>query len=133
MSKFRNDLLVRKAFLEEAAVSPRIASCSMASVLPIEDRLKIPGQSKALVWLSGDFSVLGQSWGIEFWDFDTESYRKLYSYVVHPQEVLDQLYVALKGQAEKNHCVVSTMLERTNVLMVEFMFRDILRGRPVIV
>ena len=77
--------------------------------------------------------MLGQSWGIEFWDFDTESYRKLYSYVAHPQEVLDQLYLALKGQAEKNHCVVSTVLERANVHMAEFMFRDILRGRPVIV
>ena len=133
LSKFRNDLLVRKVFLEAAAASPRIASCSMASVLPIEDRLKIPGQSKALVWLSGDFSVLGQSWGIEFWDFDTDSYRMLYSYVAHPQEVLDQLYLALEGKAEKNHCVVSTVLERANVLMAEFMFRDILRGRPVIV
>ena len=91
----------------------------MASVLPIEDRLKIPGQSKALVWLSGDLSVLGQSWGIEFWNSDTESYRKLYSYVAHPQEVLDQLYLALKGQAEKNHCVVSTVLERANVHMAQ--------------
>ena len=133
LSKFRNDLLVRKVFLEAAAVSPRIASCSMASVLPIEDRLKIPGQSKALIWLSGDFSALGQSWGIEFWDFDADSYRKLYSYVAHPQEVLEQLYLALEGKAEKNHCVVSTVLERANVLMAEFMFRDILRGRPVIV
>ena len=77
LAKFHNDLLVRKVFLEAAAASPRIASCSMASVLPIEDRLKIPGQSKALVWLSGDFSVPGQSWGVAFWDFDTESYWKL--------------------------------------------------------
>ena len=80
---------MHSVFLEAAAASPRIASCPMASVLPIEDILEIMGQSKALVWLSGDFSVLGQSWGIEFWDFDTESYRKLYSYVAHPQEVLD--------------------------------------------
>ena len=66
LSKFRNDLLVRKVFFEATTANPCIASCSMASVLSIEDSLKIPGQSKALVWLSGDFSVLGQPWDIEF-------------------------------------------------------------------
>jgi site-specific DNA-cytosine methylase len=133
LRKFQNDLLIRKKFLTAAASNPRIASCSMVSVLPVEERLKVPGQSKWLIWLGGDFSVLGQSFGIEYWDADTDTYRKVYSYVAHPQGVLDQLRSALAGNAKKGMAVVSTVLERANVLMAEFMFRDILANRPCIV
>jgi hypothetical protein len=110
--------------LTAAASNPRVASCSMVSVLPAEERLKVPGQSKWLVWLGGDFSVLGQSFGIEYWDAGTDTYRRVYSYIAHPQGVLDQLRSALAGNSKKGMAVVSTILERANVLMAGFMLRQ---------
>jgi hypothetical protein len=39
----------------------------MTAILPLEQRLVIPGQSKWLVWLLGDFVIKAQSFGIEMW------------------------------------------------------------------
>ena len=65
--KFHNDLLTDKKRMYACKDNPRAASWSMTSVLPLEQRLSILGQSKWLVWLSGDFSKKAQSFGIEMW------------------------------------------------------------------
>ena len=67
LAKFHNDLLVYKHLMYACRDNPRVASCSMASIQPLEQRLAIPGQSKWLVCLSGDFSIKAQSFGIEMW------------------------------------------------------------------
>ena len=65
LAKFHNDLLVYKHLMYACMDNPRVASCSMASILPLEQQLAMPGQSKCLVWLSGDFRIKAQSFGIE--------------------------------------------------------------------
>ena len=130
LAKFQNDLLVRRAFFEAAAQNPAIASCSMVSVMPLCDRLLVPGQSKMLVYLSGDFSLVGQSFGIEF---EYPMHTKLCCFISHPPETLRLLREVLNGLAvEDGLIIMSSVLERQNKLMAEFMFRTYLASRPCI-
>ena len=132
LAKFHNDMSVRRRFLEAAADNPRIVTCSMVSVMSVDDRLCVPGQSKWLVWLSGDFSLEGNSYGIEFWHPELGN-CKWWSFIRHPDNVVKALRVALAGKAGKHQAVVSSVLERQNKLYAEFQWRKILAGRPVII
>ena len=64
-AKFHNDIKIYKQFFKLLANNPRLASCSMVSAMRLEDRLEVPGQSKHLMWVSGDFSIEGQAFGVE--------------------------------------------------------------------
>ncbi len=66
-AKFRNDMHVYRLLMYACRDNPAVATCSMVSMLPLDQRLAVPGQSKWLVWLSGDFSMKAQSYGIELW------------------------------------------------------------------
>ena len=68
LAKFMNDPSVRRRFLQAAVANPWLVMCSMVSMVDVTERIKMPGQSKWLVWLSGDFSVKGNSSGIQSWD-----------------------------------------------------------------
>ena len=57
LRKGHNDLLIRRYYLEAAALNPLVASASMVSLLKPEDRLLVPGQSQLLAWYSGDLSL----------------------------------------------------------------------------
>jgi hypothetical protein len=131
LAKGRNDLLIRRVFLEACIRDPRLASTSMVNLMTLENRMLVPGQSKYLVWLSGDFSVLGQSFGFEA---TYPTHIRLYSFLPHPEEIIVMLRAALNGDADKNGLiVVSTVLERQNKLMAEFQYRKEIAGRPCIV
>ena len=106
-----------------------VATASMVSLLPLQQRLQIPGQSKWLVWLSGDFSMLGQSYGVEMWHPDL-GHIKRYAVIKHPQATIDALRHALAGKSVKGVAIVSSVCERLNKLMGEFHFRDLIKGRP---
>ena len=127
--KFHNDMLVYKHMLYACRDNPRVATASMVSLLPLQQRLQIPGQSKYLVWLSGDFSMLGQSYGIEMWHPDL-GHIKRYAVIRHPQATIDALRKALAGKSVKGVAIVSSVCERLNKLMGEFHFRDLIKGRP---
>ena len=130
--KFHNDLLTYKKLMYACRDNPRVASCSMASVLPLEQRLSIPGQSKWLVWLSGDFSKKAQSFGIEMWHPVLGEIRQ-YAVMSHPPEVLAEFARAAAGNATKGEAIVSSVLERQNKAMAEWQFRKLIAGRPCIV
>ena len=66
-AKFLNDMRVYRLLMYACRDNPAVATCSLVSLLPLEQRLAVPGQSKWLVWLSGDFSMKAQSYGIELW------------------------------------------------------------------
>jgi hypothetical protein len=133
LAKFHNELLIRKLFLEAAMLNPNLAACSMLSVLRVADRLKVPGESTMLVWLSGDFSMEGNSFGVEFWDA-VLGYRREYCFVPHPAAVITALREALAGLSEKKgYAIVSSVCERQNKLMAEFQWRRDIAGRPCIV
>ena len=131
-AKFLNDMRVYKLLMYACRDNPDVATCSLVSLLPLEQRLTVPGQSKWLVWLSGDFSMKAQSFGIELWH-PVHGHQKFYSVVHHPQATIDALREALAGRSLKGRAVVSTVCERLNKLMAEFQFRDLLAGRPCIV
>ena len=103
--KFHNDLLTYKKLMYACRDTPRVASCSMASALPLEQRLYIPGQFKWLVWLSGDFSKIAQSFGIEMWH-PVHSEIRQYAVVPHPPEVLAKFARAAAGNAAKGEAIV---------------------------
>ena len=130
--KFHNDLLVYKHLMYACRANPRVASCSMVSVLPLEQRLAIPGQSKWLVWLSGDFSIKAQSFGIEMWHPVHGQIRR-YGVYEHPPKVVAAFRKAAAGNARAGEAIVSSVLERQNKAMAEWQFRDLLAGRPCIV
>ena len=132
LAKFRNDLSVRRRFLQAAVSNPCLVTCSMVSMMDVTERLKVPGQSKWLVWLSGDFSVKGNSFGIEFWD-PKLGHQKWWSFIEHPVKTLAALREALAGKVKKHQAIMSSVLERLNKLCAEFQWREILAGRPVIV
>ena len=127
--KFHNDMLVYKLMLYACRANPRVATASMVSLLPLQQRLQIPGQSKWLVWLSGDFSMLGQSYGVEMWHQDL-GHIKRYAVIKHPPATIDALRYALAGKSVKGVAIVSSVCERLNKLMGEFHFRDLIKGRP---
>ena len=127
--KFHNDMLIYKLMLYACRSNPRVATASMVSLLPLQQRLQIPGQSKWLVWLSGDFSMLGQSYGIEMWHPEF-GHIKRYAVIKHPQATIDALRHALAGKSVKGVAIVSSVCERLNKLMGEFHFRDLIKGRP---
>ena len=131
-AKFLNDMRVYRLLMYACRDNSAVATCSLVSLLPLEQRLAVPGQSKWLVWLSGDFSMKAQSYGIELWHL-VHGHQKFYSVVHHPQETIDALREALAGRSKKGRAVVSTVCERLNKLMAEFQFRDLLAGRPCIV
>ena len=131
-AKFHNDLHVYKLLMYACRDNPRIASCSMASVLPLQQRLSIPGQSKWLVWLSGDFSIKAQSFGIEMWHPDHGEIRR-YAIIEHPPEVIAAFREAAAGNATKGEAIISSVLERQNKAMAEWQFRKLIAGRPCIV
>ena len=133
LAKFHNELLIRKLFLRAAVADPSLASCSMLSMLKIEDRLHIPGESKWLAWLSGDFSMHGQSFGVELLHPEM-GYVRRYCFLPHPPAVVAALRVALAGNSEKRgYAIVSAVCERQNKLMAEQQWRAWLAGRPCIV
>jgi len=133
LAKFHNELLIRKIFLRAAMDDPSLASCSMLSVLKVVDRLRIPGESKWLVWLSGDFSMHGQSFGVELLHPEL-GYVRRYCFLPHPPAVVAALRVALAGDSEKRgYAIVSSVCERQNKLMAEQQWRKWLTGRPCIV
>ena len=132
LKKFHNDLSVRRRFLEAALDNPQIITTSMVSVMAVDDRLMVPGQSKWLVRLSGDFSLEGNSYGIEFWDPDLGN-CKWWSFIPHPESVVAALRTALAGEAGEHQAIMSSVLERQNKLYAEFQWRDILAGRPIII
>jgi hypothetical protein len=101
-------------------------------MMDVTERLKVPGQSKWLVWLIGDFSVKENSFGIEFWD-PKLGHQKWWSFIEHPVKTLEALRDALAGKVKKHQAIMSSVLERLNKLCAEFQWRQILAGRPVIV
>ena len=113
--------------------NPAVASCSIASMLSLDQRLAVPGQSKWLVWLSGDFSMKAQSYGIEpgieLWH-PVLGHQKFYCAIMHPQAAIDASRRALAGKLIKGTAIVSTVCERLNKLMCEFHFRKLIAGRP---
>ena len=123
---------VRRRFLEATVENPHIVNCSMVSVMPVDDRLCLPGQYNWLVWLSGDFSLEGNSYGIEFWHPELGN-CKWWSFIRHPDNVGKALRVALAGKVGKHQAIVSSVLERKNKLYAEFQWRKILAGRPVLI
>ena len=129
--KGHNDLLIRKLFLEACLANPNVASCSMVSLMTFEDRLLVPGQSQWLFWLSGDFSLQGQSMT---WEITYPVAIKQYSFIAHPESVIELLRLALAGKADKNGLVImSSVLERQNKLMAQAQARKLIAGRPGIV
>ena len=128
-AKFHNDIKIYRQYFKLLANNPRLASCSMVSAMRLEDRLEVPGQSKHLIWLSGDFSIEGQAFGIEGLH-PTVGYVKRWAYIAHPQEVIVKLREALKGKSAKGLAIVSSVLERQNKLFAEFQYRDLLAGLP---
>ena len=85
LKKFHNDMSVRRRFLQAALRNSNIVTCSMVSIMFVEDRLQVPGQSKFLTWVSGDFSIDSNSFGIEFWDPQLDKMCKWWSFLRHPQ------------------------------------------------
>ena len=83
--------------------------------MDVTERLKVPGHSKWLVWLSGDFSVKGNSFGIEFWD-PKLGHQKWWSFIEHPVKTLEALREALAGKVKKHQAIMSSVLERLNKL-----------------
>lgn len=132
LAKFHNDLNVRLRFLKAAAANPHIATCSMLSLMDLEDRLQVPGQSQSMAWISGDFSKKGQSFGVEVLH-PTRGLLKFWSFLPHPEKVSKALELAMKGKATKGSAIVSTVLERQNKLMAEFQWRELLAGIAQIV
>ena len=128
-AKFHNDMCVYRHMMYACRDNPSVASCSMVSMLPLEKRLLIPGQSKWLVWLSGDFSMLAQSYGVELWHPEKGNI-KLYSVIKHPKATVTALRLALAGNSIKGGAVVSSVCERANKLMCEFQHRELLAARP---
>jgi hypothetical protein len=84
----------------------------------IGTKISIPGQSKWLVWLSGDFSKKAQSFGIEMWHPVHGEIRQ-YAVMSQPPEVLAKFAKAVAGNATKGEAVVSSVLERQNKAMAE--------------
>ena len=84
-AKFHNDIKIYRQYFKLLANNPRLASCSMVSAMRLEDRLEVPGQSKHLMWVSGDFSIEGQAFGIEGLH-PTVGYVKRWAYIAHPQD-----------------------------------------------
>lgn len=105
LAKFHNDLLVRRLFFEAALTNPDLVSCPMLSLLSVEDRLQIPGQSKWLVWISGDFSKKGQSFGIEYWDPDRGTIKE-WAYMPHPPETI-ALLEEIESVQQPNQSITS--------------------------
>lgn len=133
LAKFHNDIRVNRVFLEAAVRDPSIASCSLMATIKVQERLAIPGQSAGLFWISGDFSMLGQSYGIEYID-QSKGHVKLWVFIEHPSEVIKAIRLALSGGAEKKgYAIVSAVCERQNKLMAEIQFRHLTAGRPGIV
>ena len=130
-AKFKNDMHVYRLLMYACRDNPAVASCSMVSMLTLEQRLAVPGQSKWLVWLSGDFSMKAQSYGIELWH-PVHGHEKFYCVIMHPQATIDALRRALAGDSVKGTAIVSTVCERLNKLMCEFQFRKLIAGRPCI-
>ena len=128
-AKFHNDIKIYKQYFRLLANNPRLASCSMVSAMRLKDRLKVPGQSKHLMWLSGDFSIEGQAYGVEGLH-PKLGYVKRWAYIAHPPEVIAKLRIALSGKSTKGLAIVSTVLERQNKLFAEFHYRDLLAGLP---
>ena len=131
LAKFHNDLLVYKHLMYACRDNSRVASCSMASILPLEQRLTIPGQSKWLVWLSGDLSIKANSFGIEMWHLVHGEIRR-YSVYKHPPNVVAAFREAAAGNSRSGEAIVSSVLERQNKAMAGLQFRDLLAGRPCI-
>ena len=131
-AKFHNDMCVYRKLMYACRDNSSVATCSMASSMPLQQRLKIPGQSKWLVWLSGDFSVKGQPFGIEMFHKDYGSIKR-YSVVQHPPETIAALRKALRGESVKHTAVMSSVLERLNKFFGELQYRELLAGRPCIV
>lgn len=130
--KFHNDLIFYKKLMEACLANPAVASCSMLSLLPLDQRLNIPGQSKHLVWLSGDFSKKAQSFGVEGWHA-SKGYFKKYCVIYHSPSIISSFEEAARGDAKRGEAIVSSVLERFNKFCAEFVFRDFIAGRPCIV
>ena len=95
LQKFHNDLEVWRRYLQAASKKPSIASVPMPALLPVKDRLLLPGEAERLAWISGDFSVKGQAYGIEIPSLGIYKW----AYIDHHPDTIPWLRLALKGNA----------------------------------
>ena len=132
LAKPHNDLLVYKHLVYACRGNPRVAPCPMASILLLGQRLAMPGQSKWLVWPSGDPSTKAQPFGIGVWHPAHGEVRRYGAYK-HPPNVIAAFRKAAAGGARSGGAIASFVLGRQNKAMAEWQFRGLLAGRPCIV